>query len=224
MNDKYISGSVSIDKNPEIINNLKRAKEAAILHDWGMLAGLTENILLMDVDCSDVRYMKALLSLTGTAQFYGSNFSIIPNSGSFDHHVGMGDSAINKYGIFSKEDISHCWGKYTITVRLKVSGKALSNIPYISIKLDGKEEINLSKDRAGGFGVSEGTHSLSFQMFDSKTKTFTVSGDMDIEVELSLSSFGFHSDINVLSSLPPQTTADAAPGETPAKKGWWGRR
>lgn len=226
-NDKFVTGSVTIDKSADIINHLKMAKEAASQHNWGVLAGLAENVLLMDSECADARYMKAILSLTGASQFYGSNLTIVPNMGSFDSHISKGDNATNKYGIFLKEDIYQFWGKYTITVSIgQLNGFMWSSVPFIRVKLDGKEEAYVYRDKAIKFGVEAGSHSLTLELgFINDKKVFTVNEDVGIVIDGTEDKYRrpqANIKIPVSPSSQPANAVDSE--EKPTKKGWWSRR
>jgi hypothetical protein len=226
MNDRSVNGSVTIDKNVDIINHLKMAKESAIQHDWATLASLVDNILLMDPDCSDAWYIKALLSMPSFVSPFVTGAYV---QGTFDSHILKGENGANKYGIFSKEDISKCWGEYTITVSMKYSEKGVlmrSVGSYgLPITLDGKEQSNVTKDKAGKFGVKGGSHNLEVGMgFTSANETFMVSGDMNVEIEET--TIKHLPSLRILIPTQPssQSSSATAPEEKPAKKGWWGRR
>lgn len=177
MNDRYISGQVSIDRNVDIINHLKIAKEAASQHDWETLTKLMEGILLMDADCSDAWYLKALSSMS-------------KNIERFDSFVSKGDNG-NKYDIFSKEDVFESWGECTITVDVKEL--KLLRSPSVIITLDnGKESLEISKNQTGKIGVSAGLHNLTVASVDKnlvgsalyqKEEAFMINDDITVEVD-----------------------------------------
>jgi hypothetical protein len=234
INDKHVTGPVTVDKSGDIVNHLRMARTSASQHDWGTLGRLVESVLLMDPDCSDAWYMKAFLSLTTSPYLTSSGFQTISSSGpaqmpagSFDSNLSKGDNGVNRYGIFSKDDISECWGAYTITISMVAVKNSLlvSSIPYLPIRLNGMEEAWVYKDRPGKLGVEAGPHTLSLDMgFLSDKRTFTVSGDTDVEVRFSEDKFHRPKAEIVILSEAPRPSEAAASEERPAKKGWWGRR
>ena len=186
MNDKHVSGSVSIDKNPEIINHLKMAREHASNHDWEALTKLVEKILLMDAECSDAWYMSVLLSMPQA------------DDGTLDSLMSKGDKG-KKYEIFFKDDIAIFWGEHTITFRtyskkpMMISQKTwdlAGERARMIVTLDGgKESFCIRSNQKLKFGLTAGIHDLTIQIVvDGSTRpgvlklVFTVEKDMDIEL------------------------------------------
>jgi len=210
LNDKYVTGSVTIDKSSEVVNHLKMAKEAATIHDWTTLVGLVDKILLMDPDCADAWYMKGLLSMTG-APYFLSNLNKVPNTGSVESHVSKGDNAANKYGVFSQESIIECWGSHTITVKATGSGPTpASNIP---INLNGRETLYINGQIK--FGLEPGSHTLSIEG-TGVSKSFTVEDDMDVYIE------SIYARPYFMIQIPPPPSDDAV--QEKPKKRWFGLR
>ena len=69
INEQNIGGSVSIDKSSDLINLLKVAKETLMMRDWEKATPLVENVMLIDPDCKDAWYMKALLSYSDKQRY-----------------------------------------------------------------------------------------------------------------------------------------------------------
>ena len=147
LNERPSAGSVTVDRTPDIVNHLKVAKNALMEHDWEAAARVVENIFLMDTDCLDAWYMKALLSFRDKPAYDG----IMARTGS---------EKLNSYDLFSKEDIKKCWGEHTISFRLKKG--LLVSMMDAKITIDGKESCFTKLNGNDAIiGVSPGKHDIS---------------------------------------------------------------
>ena len=176
VNDRFISGEVSIDKSADIINHIKLTKDALIAHDWDASTRFVEKILLMDPECSDAWYMKALISKRQASAEAVSSF------------ISKGEGAKNKFDLFSKEDITAFWGKYTIKVIAKEGAMKVPRTIIVTLD-DGKESIKINIGQEINFGVDGGSHSLFVRtdegppalLATNVRKSFTVENDVSFE-------------------------------------------
>jgi hypothetical protein len=135
------------------VNHLKIAKETLKAHDWESATRLIENILLMDPDCKDAWYMKALLHIRDET---GKSFETKADG-----------NMKNVYGIFSKEDIRKCWGECTLSItfnRFKGYFRSISGNIRALIKIDDFESFDVGSDECVRFGVNCGEHKISVQI------------------------------------------------------------
>jgi DNA-directed RNA polymerase subunit RPC12/RpoP len=149
INEQNISGQVSIDKKSDIVNHLKVAKEALTEQNLETATKLIENILLMDYDCLDAWYMKALLSFKDKRAYD-------------DLLIKTESKELNNYGIFSKEDIRNCWEEHTISFKIKkdISLRRME----VGIRVDNMESQSGTHKDIVVFGVKSGKHIVNVQM------------------------------------------------------------
>jgi len=146
LNEQSMSGTVSIDKSTDIINNLKFAKESLKMHEWETANRLVESVLTLDADCRDAWYMKALI-----------NYRDATHKSLIDKAEGKG---MKNYEIFSKADIRKCWGEYDIRVIHEVTRKTRPGVKA-QVKIDGKDPLLIEKGETKLFGVNSGKHVIS---------------------------------------------------------------
>ena len=148
INDRYVSGSVSIDKSVDLNNYLSLAKDSLQMHDWSTAGRFVENALLINSKCKDAWYMKALLSFR--------------NENEYQQYLKKAESPEYKeYGIFCKDDIAKCWGEFTITVSVRnLMGRV--KLGSVEVTLDGKDTISIGNG-SGIFGVSAGSHTFTIK-------------------------------------------------------------
>ena len=180
VNEQRINGSITIDRTPDIINHLKVAREYLTARNWNAAAKIIENIFLMDAECSDAWYMKALLH--------------IRQSTSKDFIDRAESNGMKNYNIFSKEDIQKCWGECTIS--LTVIKKSLFNLHEALITIDDKETVSVNVfDESVTFGVNPGKHEIRVRLrgsdvtanYDKKTKlSFIANGDHRFEIKIGI--------------------------------------
>ena len=143
INDKNSRSSVIIDRSEDVIHYLKVAKENLAMHEWEAASKLVETAIIIDSDCRDAWFMKALLSMRNEAKY--------------PHLLSKAkDPKLKSYGVFSEEDIMNCWGKYTVTVYTK---KTYGH--QIEVMLDEKEPVLISGYSDEIFGVGPGSHKFT---------------------------------------------------------------
>lgn len=158
MNEQAVSGSVTIDRRPEIINQLKIAKEALLAHEWEKANKLVDNIFLMDYDCGDAWYMTAL--------------SNIRDKAAYDKTLGKIEAKkLNDYGIFSKDDIKKCWGDCNLSFSFKTLADDSFNAKAL-ITIDGKESFSVGKNEVVVVGTHLGKHDLSVTLISTSSNGF----------------------------------------------------
>jgi len=143
LNERETAGS---EKGTDITFYLKKAKESLIRHDWEAASGLVKDILLMDPECQDAWYMKALLGYRD-----GSSESMISKAES---------GGMKSYGIFSKEDVSKCWGEFDLKVTYELPKNTILTLKA-QVTVDGKESLILDRGQSAIFGADEGIHEIS---------------------------------------------------------------
>jgi len=145
--ERSVKGTISIDRTTDIVNHLKLAKETLRIHDWENASKLVNNILLMDADCLDAWYMKALLCFRDKSM-YESLLNEIENK------------SLECYGIFSKEDIKKCWGEHNLYF-IWNPGRYIYAHVKASVTVDEKETFSVGRETKGICGISAGKHNLS---------------------------------------------------------------
>ena len=200
VNMKSVSGSISIDRSSDIVNHLKFAKETLMMHEWESATKLIENIILMDADCLDAWYMKSLLHYGNKSEYEGILARI-------------GNKNLESYGIFSKDDIRKCWGKYTLTFVRKQAPKSRTDSKTV-ITLNDKESGSTDKDNIVRFGVNPGKYKVSADIIvpyedrwvkadDIFASSLTVVvDDKDLTFEVTHVSVGFWNTRNVMQITP----------------------
>ena len=173
INEQNISGTVLIDKSSDIENHLKIAKESLMIHDWDSATRLVENVLLMDPECLDAWYMKALLNYRNKT-LYNSTLNKLVNK------------KWNDYEIFSKEDIRKGWGKYDLSVVFNATRGTFSTVK-VNVKIDGMDTIALGIHESATFGINPGKHDIfveleTIRVVSSGRLSFTVSGNLELEI------------------------------------------
>jgi hypothetical protein len=148
-------------------------------HEWEAATKLVENILLIDPDCRDAWFMKALLHFRDPT--YNSFIDKAESNGMKSHDI------------FSKEDIGKCWGE--INIYFSVVTKYGRNLSEALITMDNTETI--FTDICGKllfFGVNPGKHEISAHLTSSGTKagrvdrteslSFIANRDCSFEIQL----------------------------------------
>ena len=147
LNEQSISGSVTIDRRPDVVNLLKVAKEALTEHDWSSAARMIENIFMIDADCQDAWNMKALLSIRNRSVYE-------------DIFMKIRSKKLNNYNQFSEGDIKKYWGEHTVRFKLK-KNLGISKMEA-QITMDNKETCYTELNGDGAvFGVNPGKHDVS---------------------------------------------------------------
>ena len=169
---------VPTDHDSKMAYYLKKAKGSLTDHDWDTADGLVNNILKLDPDCKDAWYMQALLHRRD-----GTSESIIEKAES----GGKRD-----YGVFSKEDISKCWGEFDLTVKYEISKRTTLTVKTLVV-IDGKDSFPLERGKSTIFGVNSGTHDITAQFIMKKGLTkgdkmsFIASKDHEFVIKTSTS-------------------------------------
>jgi DNA-directed RNA polymerase subunit RPC12/RpoP len=146
VNEQKTGSKDPVKKDSELVSHLKMAKETLGTHDWQAASGLVDSILLIDADCQDAWYMKALLRY---------------RSGTSEEMIEKAESGgMNSYGIFSKEDISEIWGELSLKVVFEFSKRTSVNMKA-RVTLDDKESVILEKGESTFFGTDPGKHEIS---------------------------------------------------------------
>ena len=146
INEQSAGGPVPAEKGSDIADHLRTAKESLASHNWDVAAGLVDSILLMDANCQDAWYMRSLIGL---------------RDGTSESFIAKAESGGKKsYGVFSKEDISKCWGECTLSVLYEWSKRTTVMVKAL-VTLDGKESIPVERGKSTYFGVTPGVHDLS---------------------------------------------------------------
>jgi len=144
--EQNVGGQVPVDKGSDLTYRLKLAKESLIAHEWEAATGLVEDILLKNADCRDAWYMKALLHHRDAAS---------------EDLIAKAESGGKKsFGIFSKEDISKCWGECTLNITYERSKNTMLTVKA-RVTVDGKETIIMMRGESAAFGVNAGKHDIS---------------------------------------------------------------
>ncbi|MDR2866779.1 MAG: hypothetical protein LBV13_05215 [Methanomassiliicoccaceae archaeon] len=157
INKQNVSGTITIDKNSDILNSLKVAREALFDHNWTDAKRIVENIMLFDPDCQDAWYMKALINYR-----YKDVYNDIIDR--------MKSKQLKDYGVFSESDIKECWGE--LEIKISFSKKGLSGVKEALVTIDGKKTISIYKGDSTLIGANPGKHEISVKLF-----TGTVTGE-----------------------------------------------
>jgi DNA-directed RNA polymerase subunit RPC12/RpoP len=178
MNDRSVSGNVTVDKRSDIVNALKVAKRKMEENDWNGVIRTVDSILLMDADCRDALYMHSLLK-TG-AKIISTKGALISKE-MFDEIINsVKDEGLNNYDIFSPEDIIKYRGAHNLSISLVSKNKTM-----VYLLVNG-EWYHLYSGSSITIGINPGTHNIAMTMTlddDVKeTTTFAANGDATFEI------------------------------------------
>lgn len=144
INDNAVVGHVTVDKSTELNNTLVLTKALLEVQNWKEAKGKVEEILTIDVNCSDAWYMKALLSRVDQDEVAYNKF------------VEKGDKCLsNSYHVFTKEDIDACFGIPVVFIT-----ECPSNYPNLVFETTIDQTLyEINKKQT--IGLSKGTHHIS---------------------------------------------------------------
>ena len=146
VNDRNTGGQVPAEGEPDIVRYLKMTKNSLMKHDWEAARGIVENIVRDNPGCRDALFMNALLHY---------------REKTFDGMVAKAESAgTENYGVFSKEDISKCWGRCTLSFIHEVNKRNMTSAKAL-VTVDGRESVLIEKGKSAIFGVEPGKHEIS---------------------------------------------------------------
>ena len=156
VNEHATGGQAPAGGSPDITYYLKKAKESLAEHDWDTARGLVDSIMHLDAECRDVWYMEALLHRRDGTE--GSMIEKAESGGKKD------------CGVFSKDDISKCWGEFNLTINYEISKRTTVNVKTLVV-IDGKDSFSLEKGKSMIFGVNPGIHEITAQFITKKGLT-----------------------------------------------------
>ena len=184
VNESIIPKSVKIDRTDEITNLLKIVRLAAEEHNWQKMNSYLDKIMEMDMDISDIWYMKAVTEMN--------------NQKVYNTCIEKAKQCGTQYGIIKEEDILKLYG-FKVKISLE-DGFTARNYSDVTIDIDGIENEPLSKGSSLEFGLLEGDHTITIEGHSAGSTTprsirnvfkFNIRNDKTITIRFKKLSFGY---------------------------------